>query len=131
MPVHLYGHPADIDEIKEIAEKNNLFLIEDAAQAHGALYKGKKAGSLADIGCFSFYSTKNMTVCGDGGMVTTNDKSIAEKVELLRNHGQHPKDVHTLLGYTARLNTVNAAIGRVQLKHLPKWVEARRNIAKQ
>lgn len=131
MPVHLYGHPADIDEVKEIAKKNNLFLIEDAAQAHGALYKGKKAGSLADIGCFSFYSTKNMTVCGDGGMVTTNDKKIAEKIELLRNHGQHPKDVHTLLGYTARLNTVNAAIGRVQLKYLPKWVEARRNIAKQ
>ena len=131
LPVHLYGHPADMDEINEIAKKNNLYVIEDSAQAHGALYKGKKIGSLADIGCFSFYSTKNMTVCGDGGMITTNDKKIAERIELLRNHGQHPKDVHTLLGYTARLNTVNAAIGRVQLKNLPKWVKDRRNIAKQ
>lgn len=131
LPVHLYGHPADMDEINEIAKKNNLYVIEDSAQAHGALYKGKKTGSLADIGCFSFYSTKNMTVCGDGGMITTNDKKIAERIELLRNHGQHPKDVHTLLGYTARLNTVNAAIGRVQLKNLPKWVESRRSIAKK
>ena len=72
-----------------------------------------------------------MTVCGDGGMVTTNDEEIAEKIKLLRNHGQHPKDVHTILGYTARLNTVNAAIGRVQLKHVPKWVEERREIAKK
>ena len=130
MPVHLYGHPADMDEINEIAKKNNLFVIEDAAQAHGALYKGKKAGSLADMGCFSFYSTKNMTVCGDGGMTTTNNEKFAKKLELLRNHGQYPKDVHTLVGYTARLNTVNAAIGIVQLKHLPEWVESRRNIAK-
>jgi len=131
MPVHLYGHPADMDEINEIANKKDLFVIEDCAQSHGALYKGKMTGDLSDIGCFSFYSTKNMTVCGDGGMVTTNDEKIAEKIKLLRNHGQHPKDVHTLIGYTARLNTVNAAIGRVQLKHLPKWVEARRNAAKK
>ena len=122
------GKPADMNSIKDIAWKYNLFVIEDAAQAHGALYKGKKTGSLADMGCFSFYSTKNMTVCGDGGMITTNDEKTAKTIELLRNHGQYPKDVHTLVGYTARLNTVNAAIGRVQLKHLDKWVESRRNI---
>jgi perosamine synthetase len=131
MPVHLYGHPADIDEINEIAQKNNLFVIEDCAQSHGTIYKGKMTGTFSDMGCFSFYSTKNMTVCGDGGMVTTNRKKFAEKIKLLRNHGQYPKDVHTLIGYTARLNTVNAAIGRVQLKYLPKWVEQRRRSAKK
>jgi perosamine synthetase len=131
MPVHLYGHPADIDEINLIAKKNNLFVIEDCAQSHGALYKGKMTGTRSEMGCFSFYSTKNMTVCGDGGMVTTDYEKYAEKIKLLRNHGQHPKDVHTILGYTARLNTVNAAIGRVQLKYLPKWIEERRNIAKK
>lgn len=131
MPVDLYGHPADMDEINEIAEKNDLFVVEDCAQSHGAIYKGKKTGSLSTMGCFSFYSTKNMTVCGDGGMITTDDEKIAKKLRLLRNHGQYPKDVHTLLGYTARLNTVNAAIGRVQLKMLPDWVEKRRNSAKK
>ncbi len=131
MPVDLYGHPADMDEINEIAEKNDLFVIEDCAQSHGALYKGKKTGSLSVMGCFSFYSTKNMTVCGDGGMITTDDEKLAEKLKLLRNHGQYPKDVHTILGYTARLNNVNAAIGRVQLKLLPKWIEDRRNTAKK
>jgi perosamine synthetase len=131
MPVHLYGHPADMDEINEIAQKNNLFVIEDCAQSHGTLYKGKMTGTYSDMGCFSFYSTKNMTVCGDGGMVTTNDEKFSEKIKLLRNHGQYPKDVHTVIGYTARLNTVNAAIGRVQLKYLPKWVEERRNAAKK
>ena len=131
MPVHLYGHPVDIDEINDIANNNNLFVVEDCAQSHGALYKGKMTGTTTDMGCYSFYSTKNMTVCGDGGMITTNNEKIAEKLKLLRNHGQHPKDVHTLIGYTARLNTVNAAIGRVQLKYLPNWIESRRNVAKR
>jgi perosamine synthetase len=131
MPVHLYGNPADMDEINSIAEKNNLFVIEDDAQAHGALYKGKKIGSLALAGCFSFYSTKNMTVCGDGGMVTTNDENIAKTVVSLRNHGRTSQDVHTMIGYTARLNTVNAAIGRVQLKYLDQWVQKRREIAQK
>jgi dTDP-4-amino-4,6-dideoxygalactose transaminase len=131
MPVDLYGRPADMDEINDTAGKNDLFVIEDCAQSHGALYNGKKTGSLSIMGCFSFYSTKNMTVCGDGGMVTTDDEKIAEKLKLLRNHGQYPKDVHSILGYTARLNTVNAAIGRVQLKSLPKWIEERRAIAKK
>ena len=131
MPVHLFGQPCDMDKINNIAEKNNLFVIEDCAQSHGALYKGKMTGTFSDMGCFSFYSTKNMTVCGDGGMVTTDDEKTAEKIKLLRNHGQYPKDVHTILGYTARLNTVNAAIGRVQLKYLPGWISERRNIAKK
>ena len=131
MPVHLYGYPADMDEINKIADKNRKFVIEDCAQSHGAFYKGKMTGNFSDMSCFSFYSTKNMTVCGDGGMVTTNYKKFAEKIKLLRNHGQYPKDVHTILGYTARLNTVNAAIGRVQLKHLPKWIEERRSIAEK
>jgi perosamine synthetase len=131
LPVDLYGHPADMDEINEIAGKKNLFVIQDCAQSHGSLYKGKKTGSLSAMGCFSFYSTKNMTVCGDGGMVTTDDQRLAETIKLLRNHGQYPKDVHTLIGYTARLNTVNAAIGRVQLKYLPKWIEQRREISKK
>jgi len=131
MPVHLYGYPADMDEINNIAEKNNLFVIEDCAQSHGAYYKGKMTGTYGKMGCFSFYSTKNMTVCGDGGMVTTDDEKTAETIKLLRNHGQHPKDVHSILGYTARLNTVNAAIGRVQLKHLPEWVKERRDTAKK
>jgi perosamine synthetase len=131
MPVHLYGHPVDMDEINTFAEKNNLFVIEDCAQSHGAIYKGKMTGTFSDMGCFSFYSTKNMTVCGDGGMVTTDDEKTAEILKLLRNHGQHPKDIHTIIGFTARLNTVNAAIGRVQLKYLPKWVEERRKIAKK
>lgn len=131
LPVHLYGNPADMDEINAIAEKNKLFVIEDDAQSHGALYKGKKIGSLAKIGCFSFYSTKNMTVCGDGGMVTTNDEDIAKTVISLRNHGRTSQDTHTMIGYTARLNTVNAAIGRVQLKYLDQWVSKRREIAQK
>lgn len=131
IPVHLYGYPADIYEINTIAKKHGLYVIEDAAQAHGALYKNKKTGSLADIGCFSFYTTKNMTVCGDGGMITTNDDKIAETVNMIRNHGQKEKDVHEIIGFTSRLNTVNAAIGRIQLKRLPMWVEQRRAVAKR
>ncbi len=131
LPVHLYGNPADMDEINAIAEKNKLFVIEDDCQSHGALYKGRKIGSLAKIGCFSFYSTKNMTVCGDGGMVTTNDADIAKTVIALRNHGRTAQDVHSMIGYTARLNTVSAAIGRVQLKYLDQWVSKRREIAQK
>lgn len=129
LPVHLYGNPADMDEINTLVQKQKLFVVEDVAQAHGASYKGKKAGNLAHVGCFSFYSTKNMTVCGDGGMVTTNDEKIAQQIVSLRNHGRTGQDIHTAIGFTARLNTVNAAIGRVQLRHLDEWVEQRRNVA--
>lgn len=124
IPVHLYGNPCNMDKIMELKEKG-LFVIEDACQAHGAEYKGTKAGNIGDIGCFSFYSTKNMTVGGDGGMIVTNNKEIAEKVSRLRDCGRVTKYEHTMIGYTARLNTVNAAIGRIQLKHLETWNKKR------
>ena len=111
IPVHLYGYPADMDEILEIAENYGLKVLEDACQAHGAVYKNKRVGSLGDAAAFSFYPSKNMTVAGDGGMITTND--------------------HEYIGYTARMNTVNAAIGRIQLKYLEEWNEKRRRIARE
>jgi len=129
IPVHLYGNPCDMDKIVEFKEEG-LFVIEDACQAHGAEYKGKKAGSIGDVGCFSFYSVKNMTVGGDGGMVTTDNEEIAEKVRILRDCGRISKYEHGMIGYTARLNTVNAAIGRVQLRHLDEWNEMRRYAAR-
>ena len=129
IPVHLYGYPPDMDSINEMAEKHGFCVIEDACQAHGALYKGRKVGSLGDVGCFSFYPSKNMTVAGDGGMLVTNDEKVAEKAAKLRDCGRKSKYVHDLIGYTARLNTVNAAIGRVQLKHLDEWNEKRRRNA--
>ncbi|MCX6651393.1 MAG: DegT/DnrJ/EryC1/StrS family aminotransferase [Methanomassiliicoccales archaeon] len=131
MPVHLFGHPCDMKEINELAEEKGLKVIEDACQAHGAVYKGKKAGALGDVGCFSFYPTKNMTVGGDGGMVTTDDEDIANMVAKLRDCGRTTRYSHDVLGYTSRLNTSNAAIGLVQLKHLDRWNERRRAIAKR
>lgn len=129
IPVHLYGYPADMDSIGEIAEKNELFVVEDACQAHGASYKGRKTGSLSDVACFSFYPSKNMMVAGDGGMLTANDREVAEEAAKLRDCGRKSKYVHDLVGYTSRLNTVNAAIGRVQLRHLDEWNEKRRRNA--
>lgn len=124
IPVHLYGNPCNMDKIMNFKEEG-LFVIEDACQAHGTLYKGRKAGSFGDLGCFSFYSVKNMTVGGDGGMVTTNNEENTEKIRILRDCGRISKYEHCMIGYTARLNTVNAAIGRVQLKHLDEWNEKR------
>jgi perosamine synthetase len=129
IPVHLYGYPADMDSINLVAEKRGLFVIEDACQAHGAIYKGRKTGSLGDVGCFSFYPSKNMTVGGDGGMITTNDSKLARTASKLRDCGRKSQYVHDMVGYTARLNTVNAAIGRVQLRRLDAWNEQRRKIA--
>ena len=129
MPVHLYGRPANMDKFLELKERYNLVLVEDAAQAHGAEWRGKKLGSLGDFGAFSFYSAKNMTVGGDGGMVVTNDDDAAEKIKSLRDCGRKDKYTHIYVGYTARLNTANAAIGRVQLKRLDAWNERRREIA--
>lgn len=131
LPVHLYGYPSKIDEIIDIANKNNLKVIEDACQAHGAIYDGKKAGTFGDAGCFSFYPSKNISVLGDGGAVITNDKKIATTVMKLRDCGRISKYEHDLIGYTARLNTINAAIGRIQLKHLDEWNEKRRKIAEK
>jgi perosamine synthetase len=129
IPVHLYGHPCDMDPINELARANNIYVVEDACQAHGATYKGNKTGSLGDIACFSFFPSKNMTVLGDGGMVTTNDGELARKVGMLRNHGRTQKYVHEMLGLNFRLSEVHATIGREQLKHLAEWTERRRAIA--
>ncbi len=129
MPIHLYGIPAEMDEINEIAKEKSLYVIEDACQSHGAVYKGRKTGALGTIGCFSFYSTKNLTVCGDGGMITTNDEKTAETARKIRDCGRKSRYEHDVLGYTSRLNTVNAAIGRVQLRYLDRWNERRREIA--
>jgi len=129
IPVHLYGYPTDMDSINALAEKNDLLIVEDACQAHGALFKGRKTGSLGDVGCFSFYPSKNMTVGGDGGMMTTNNKRIADNAAKLRDCGRKSRYVHDLIGYTARLNTVNAAIGLIQLKRLDEWNEKRRKVA--
>lgn len=131
VPVHLYGYPAKMKELCEVASKKEIAVVEDACQAHGASYNGKMVGALGDAGCFSFYPSKNMTVGGDGGMIVTNDDSIAEQVASLRDCGRvkGSKYVHRLLGFTERLNTVQAAIGRVQLKRLDAWNEKRRRIA--
>jgi perosamine synthetase len=129
IPVHLYGHPCDMDPISELARARNIYVVEDACQAHGATYKGKKTGSLGDIACFSFFPSKNMTVLGDGGMITTNDSELAQKVRMMRDHGRTQKYIHEILGLNCRLSEVHAAIGREQLKHLASWNERRRVIA--
>ncbi len=132
IPVHLYGHPCHMDEINDIARKHKLLVVEDAAQAHGAFYKGKRAGNLADVGCFSFYPTKNMHVGGDGGMITTNNEEVAELCRRMRHCGRKKGSnyEHDVVGYTMRLNSCNAAIGIEQRKFLDEWDEKRRAAAK-
>lgn len=129
LPVHLYGLPADMDRILEIAKNNKLVVIEDACQAHGARYKGNRAGSLGHAAGFSFYPTKNLGACGDGGMVTTNDAEAAETIRALRNCGQKTKNVHELTPFNHRLDNLQAAILRVKLHYLDQWIESRRNLA--
>jgi len=128
IPVHIYGNPCNFDSVKSFAEEQNIPIIEDACQAHGAEFKGKKVGSLGDVGCFSFYPTKNMTVGGDGGMTTTDNEETALKIKSIRDNGRKTKNEFDKLGFTMRLNTVNAAIGRVQLKHLDEKTSRRREI---
>lgn len=130
LPVHLYGHPAHMDPIRQLAEKYGLMVIEDACQAHGARYKGKRAGSLGHAAAFSFYPGKNLGAFGDGGIVVTNDRDIAKRLEMLRNYGQKEKYHHQFRGYNRRLDTLQAAILRVKLKYLEKWNAARRWNAK-
>ena len=130
LPVHLFGYPADMNAINDIAKKRDMIVIEDACQAHGASYFGKKTGNLGLVGCFSFYPSKNMTVGGDGGMITTNDEKIAAAAAKLRDCGRKSQYVHDVVGFTSRLNSVNAAIGRVQLRHLDDWNNKRRKTAK-
>ena len=120
LPVHLYGQPADMCPIMEIAEEHDLKVIEDAAQAHGSTYKGKKIGSIGDMGCFSFYPTKNMTT-GEGGMVTTNDEELDEKAGMIRAHGESKRYEQSLLGYNYRMTDIAASIGLVQLDNIDKF----------
>ncbi len=131
MPVDLYGYPARIDEIIDSVGKKEVKIIEDACQAHGATHRGSKCGCLGDVGCFSFYPTKNMTVGGDGGMITTNDDRLAEDARKLRDCGRLTRYEHDVFGFTSRLNTANAAFGRVQLRYLDGWNQRRRDIARR
>ncbi len=132
IPVHLYGHPCKMGAILDIAEKYDLYVLEDACQAHGATYNNKKVGSLGIAGAFSFYPSKNMTVCGDGGMVTTNDEEFANRIRSLRDVGRRKGEsyLHVYVGYSARMSSVNAAIGRVQLNYLEVWNRRRRELAR-
>lgn len=129
IPVHIYGHPTDMAPIMEIAERHNLFVLEDACQAHGARYKGQRAGSLGHIAAFSFYPGKNLGAYGDGGAITTNDASLAERVKTLRNHGGINKYQHEVWGYNSRLDGVQAAVLNVKLRYLDEWNARRREIA--
>jgi len=137
VPVHLYGQMADMDAILEIAEHYKLIVIEDACQAHGAQYFSKKenrwrtAGSMGRAAAFSFYPGKNLGACGEGGAATTNDEGIARTMKMLRDHGQAKKYYHDIEGYNGRLDSIQAGILRVKLKHLPKWTESRRTNAKK
>ncbi len=126
LPVHLYGQPADMDSILDIARRHGLFVIEDAAQAHGAEYKGQRVGSTGDLGCFSFYPAKNLGAYGEGGMVVTNNPEYARTMCMLRDWGQERKYEHVLRGYNYRLQEIQGAVLRVKLRHLGVWTEARR-----
>lgn len=130
MPVHLYGQPADMNEILEIAKKHNLKVIEDACQAHGALYDGKRAGSLGDAAAFSFYPAKNLGAFGDAGIAVSNDKELIGKIKMLRNYGQSKKYYHDFFAFNRRMDTIQAAILNIKLKHLDKWNRQRREIAR-
>jgi dTDP-4-amino-4,6-dideoxygalactose transaminase len=129
LPVHLYGQPADLDVILNVARCNELRVIEDAAQAHGARYKGKRIGAHGDIVCWSFYPGKNLGAMGDAGGITTNDKAIAQKVTLLRNYGSRQKYVNETAGSNSRLDPIQAGVLRVKMRHLDKWTDRRRNAA--
>jgi len=129
VPVHLYGQTVDMDPIMEIAERHQLFVLEDACQSHGARYKGRRAGSLGHAAAFSFYPGKNLGAAGDGGALTTNDPELAQKVRMLRNYGQRVKYHHDMLAFNRRLDSIQAAILRVKLRHLDAWNAARRQVA--
>jgi dTDP-4-amino-4,6-dideoxygalactose transaminase len=129
LPVHLYGHPADMDPICAIARQHNLVVIEDCAQAHGAIYKGRTVGGIGDYGCFSFYPSKNLGACGEGGMVVTNSDRANEDLRMLRDWGQKTKGYHDIPAFNYRLEGIQGAILDVKLRHLPKWTELRRSHA--
>jgi len=129
IPVHIYGHPCDMDKIKAIADKYKLKIVEDACQAHGAEYKGKKVGGLGDVACFSFYPSKNLGAYGDGGLVTTSDKELYEKIKVLRDCGRRSKYDHMIIARNSRLDTIQAAILGAKFKYLDEWSAARRKNA--
>jgi dTDP-4-amino-4,6-dideoxygalactose transaminase len=129
MPVHLYGQAADMDPILAIARRHGLLVIEDAAQAHGAEYKGRRAGSMGDMGCFSFYPGKNLGAYGEGGMVVTDSPEFARKIRMLRDWGAETKYQHVLKGYNFRMEAIQGAVLRVKLPHLEAWTKARRAAA--
>ena len=125
IPVHLFGQCADMDAIGDIADRYGLYVIEDAAQAIGATYRGKKAGSMGHVGCFSFYPTKNLGGLGDGGMCTSNDPRIAENLRLMANHGMQPRYVHSVVGVNSRLDAIQAVALAIKLRHLDTWTQQR------
>lgn len=129
LPVHLYGCPVEMDDIMDIAKKHNLFVIEDACQAHGAEYKGRKVGSIGHIGVFSFYPGKNLGAYGDGGAVVTSDSQLGDRINLLRNYGQRKKYHHETIGTNTRLDEIQAAVLTVKLPYLEEWNKLRRNVA--
>ena len=129
MPVHLFGQPADMDPILETARSTGLAVVEDAAQAHGARYKGRRLGALGDVGAYSFYVTKNLGAYGEGGAVVTNDAELYEQIRMLRNHGQSGRYVHSVIGYNYRMHAFQGAVLNVKLPHLDAWNERRRAIA--
>lgn len=129
LPVHLYGLPADLNPILEIAEKYGLYVLEDAAQAHGAMYRGKRIGAHGDVVAWSFYPGKNLGAMGDGGAITTNNPEIADKIKVFRNYGSRVKYVNEVQGFNSRLDPMQAAILRTKLKHLQKWNDARGKVA--
>jgi dTDP-4-amino-4,6-dideoxygalactose transaminase len=129
IPVHLYGRMADMDPIMKVAGEYGLPVIEDASQAHGALYKGKVAGSIGDAGCFSFYPGKNLGAYGEAGAVVTNDEELAHKIRVLRDHGQQIKNIHSMIGWNGRMDGIQGAVLSVKLKHLNEWTDARRKAA--
>jgi len=129
IPVHLYGQACDMTKIMDIAHKHNLHIVEDACQAHGCTFDSKRVGTFGDYGCFSFYPGKNLGGYGDGGMVVTNDDSLAEQIRLLRNVGQKKKSYHKIIGYNSRLDSIQSAVLRVKLKYIDKWNTQRRDNA--
>jgi dTDP-4-amino-4,6-dideoxygalactose transaminase len=131
IPVHLFGQTADMDPIIEIARRYGLFVIEDACQAHGALYKGRPAGSIGDAGCFSFYPGKNLGAYGETGTIVTDNTELATKIQMLRDHGQSKKYHHDIIGWNARMDGFQGAVLSVKLKHLSTWNEARRQHAQK
>lgn len=130
IPVHLYGQMADMDPIIEIARRHKLAVIEDACQAHGAEYKGRRAGSIGDVGCFSFYPGKNLGACGEGGACVTNNPELRAKMAMFRDHGQAKKYYHDVIGWNGRMDGFQGAILSIKLKHLDSWTNARRNHAR-